>query len=87
MGIQKQVFQSQWNGRQGRRRVMLNIDKLGIGVQPPKMSCSGVLDNDGFQAGVVKPKLAIGVCPPVVIVIILATADRDGSSIDVTCLK
>jgi hypothetical protein len=80
MGIQKQVFQGRWNGRQGRK-VMLDIDELGIGVQLPKMSCSGVLD-DRFQAGVVKPRSAIGVCPLVVIVVVvLATADGDRSSI------
>jgi hypothetical protein len=61
-------------------RVTLYVDELGIGVQLPKMSHSGVLDN-GFQAGVIKPRSAIGVCPPVVIVIILATKDGDGLSI------
>jgi hypothetical protein len=61
--------------------VTLDVDELGIGIQPPKMSRSGVLD-DGFQAGVVKPRSAIGVCPlVVVVVVILATADGDRSSI------
>ena len=65
----------------------LNVDELGIGVQPPKMSRPGVLD-DGFQAGVIKPKSAIGVCPPVVVVVVVVVlATADGSSIVVTCLK
>jgi hypothetical protein len=68
----------------GGGRVTLDVDELGIGVQLPKVSHPGVLA-DGFQAGVVRPKSAIGVCPSVVVVV-LGTEDGDGSSI-VTCLK